>query len=89
MADAEAFGPATWETWQAARAAGCGQVLAGFTPVGPGNDRMHTVWHELEAAALRLAEHLRSGDRLAWPHCRQGFFALEKPIQPILSGMER
>lgn len=68
----------------ASRSAGCNQIATAFQPVGPAASSLASLRSHIVREGLVLAEHVRQWDRLSWPHCRKGFFALKEMIPQIL-----
>jgi deoxyribodipyrimidine photo-lyase len=81
--DAAVLGPANAAAFSAAKGLGCGQVVTGFSPIGPTAARLECLRGQAADEGVLFAEHLRAWDRLIWPHCRKGFFALKDKI-PVL-----
>lgn len=73
--------------FRAAKALGCGQVITGFSPVGPTARRLDILRPTAAGRGILLAEHLRSWDQKAWPFCNKGFHALKQHI-PLLINTE-
>jgi deoxyribodipyrimidine photo-lyase len=63
---------------------GCRQVVTGFAPVGPVASALDRLAGTLADRGIALAEHQREWDRLCWPHCGKGFFALKTEIPRLL-----
>jgi len=64
--------------------AGCNQIVTTFLPVGPTASSLASLRPQIAREGLVLAEYVREWDRLAWPHCRKGFFALKQMIPQLL-----
>lgn len=64
------------------------KLLVPYVPQGPSHRRVNTLLDQ--AAELGIETHLfmRSVDQMAWPHAKQGFFALRKRIPAILERLE-
>ena len=61
------------------------QIVTPFVPVGPVADRLSGLRKSAAAVGITLAEVQRDWDRVVWPHCRKGFFALKQEIPTILA----
>lgn len=73
----------------AAKSAGCTQVATAFLPVGPVGSSIAPVRGELDRLGIAFTEYLRDWDRMAWPHCRKGFFGLKEKIPALLQAGHR
>ncbi|MBB3320313.1 hypothetical protein FHT77_006232 [Rhizobium sp. BK181] len=58
--------------FRTAKALGCGQVITGFSPIGPTARRLDMLGQTAAGRGMLLAEHLRSWDQKAWPFCAKG-----------------
>ncbi len=61
------------------------QIVTPFAPVGPVADRLSGLRKSAAAVGIALTEVQRDWDRVVWPHCRKGFFALKQEIPTILA----
>lgn len=61
------------------------QIVTAFTPVGPVADRLAVLRASAAALGIPFAEVQRDWDRMVWPHCRKGFFALKERIPSLLA----
>ena len=64
----------------AASAAGAAQVVTPYAPVGPVADRLSAEARD----GLSLVRVQRDYDRVAWPYCTKGFFAVRKQIPGLV-----
>lgn len=88
--DAEVCGAlAPGDLAAAAKSSGCTQVATAFLPVGPVASSIVSVRAELQGLGIAFTEHLRDWDRMAWPHCRKGFFGLKEKIPALLQAGHR
>lgn len=68
-----------------ARDHGAEQVVTGYVPLGPVSRALGQLPSLLAEDGLALTEHIRTWDRLAWPHCTKGFFQLRSRIPHLLA----
>jgi FAD binding domain of DNA photolyase len=67
-----------------ARSSGAMQIIMPYAQAGPSRDQATTLATSLSQAGLAVGEVQRRWDRLAWPHCTKGFFALKQQIPTLI-----
>lgn len=68
----------------AAQAAGVGQIVTPYAPVGPVADRLASLAPQLASAGVTLAQVRRHWDTQFWPHATKGFFPFKERIPALL-----
>jgi FAD binding domain of DNA photolyase len=69
-----------------ARKSSATQIIMPYAQAGPSRKQATILATGLSQAGLTVGEVQRRWDRLAWPHCTKGFFALKQQI-PMLIDM--
>jgi len=68
----------------AARAAGVGQIVTSYAPVGPVADHLAHLAPLLANEGIALIQVRRAWDGRFWPHAKKGFFAFRERIPALL-----
>ena len=64
------------------------RLVVPYVPRGPSFQRMQWVLDQAAELGIETEVFMRDIDRAAWPHARQGFFALRKHIPDILQHLD-
>jgi deoxyribodipyrimidine photo-lyase len=70
----------------AARAAGVGQIVTAYAPVGPVADALRHAGQALAGEGVSLVQLRRPWDQQFWPHANKGFFPFKEQIPVLLRG---